>query len=261
MRSEKFLATIAIVFFLFLSGCFSSEYSVATHTQDVFFYSTEREVAMGQNIARMISREFKISNSPYDIQRLQAISDKIVKVIDRQELSYYFYVIEEDGEGKSHINAFSIPGGYVYIFKELFDLLDDDELAFVISHEVGHIVSRHHIKRLQAAMGYNFLLLASTGAQADPEFTRGLSFALAQILTAYSREDEFNADELAVKYSQLAGFEPYAGIRVQQELYEQGKKEIRPLSYFRTHPYTAQRIRRIKETLHLPLGVEDYMNF
>ncbi len=248
-------------FILFLSSCLSSEYNVATHRQDVFFYSTEKEVTMGRNIAKAISKEFKLSNSPYDIQRVQKIADQIVEVIDRQELSYYFYVILEDEKGESHINAFSLPGGYVYIFKELLDMLDDDELAFVIAHEIGHIVSRHHIKRLQAAMGYNLLLIASAQAPADPEFSRGLSFAIVQMLVAYSREDEFNADELAVKYCQLAGFDPKAGIEVQEKLYKESKKKLRPISYFRTHPYTAQRIRRIKERLHLPLGVEDYINF
>jgi len=142
----------------------------------------------------------------------------------------------------------------------LFDLLDDDQLAFVLAHETAHIVSRHSIKRLQAAMGYNLLVVASGGATRDPQFTQGLSFALAQILMGYSREDEHNADQLAVKYCQLAGFKPEAGISVQEKLYEQNKKKIRPLSYFRTHPYTDQRIRRIKEMLKLPLGVDDYIN-
>ena len=261
MTNKKGYIFFAGMIALLMCGCFSSEYSVATHTQDVFFYSTEKEVAMGRNIARRIAEEFIISNSPYDIKRLQAITSRVVEVIDRQELSYYFYIVLEDEKGKDHINAFSIPGGYVYIFKELMDLLDDDELAFVVAHEIGHIVSRHHIKRLQAAMGYNLLVIASSQAPADPQFSRGVSLALAQILTAYSREDEFNADELAVKYCKLAGYDPNAGIRVQEKLYAANKEELRPLSYFKTHPYTAQRIRKIKERLHLPLGVEDYINF
>lgn len=224
-------------------------------------FSTEKEVAMGQNIARKIAQEFKISNNPYDIKRIDRIGTKIVEVVDRKELSYYFYVIEEDQKGKGQINAFSVPGGYVYIFKDLLDLLDDDELSFVLAHEISHIVSRHHIKRLQAAMGYNLLIIASVGTRSNPQFSQGLSFALAQILVAYSRDDEFNADELAVKYCQAAGFDPTVGIEVQEKLYREGKKKLRPFSYFRTHPYTAQRIRHIKEVLHLPLGVEDYINY
>lgn len=259
---RKFLvyALQFMIYGLILCGCISTEYNIATGKQDVFLYSTAREVSMGQNIAKRIAKEFKLSRNPYDIQRVDKIAKKIVENVDRSEISYYFYVIEEDQEAKSQINAFSIPGGYVYIYKELLDLLSDDEVAFVIAHEVGHIVSRHQIKRLQAAMGYNLVMVASSVARSSPEFQQGLSFALAQIFMGYSRQDEFNADELAVKYCRMAGFDPSVGIAVQEKLYKENKKKINPLSYFRTHPYTAQRIRHIKETLHLPLDVADYIN-
>lgn len=245
---------------LLSGGCIRTEYNVGTHTQDVFFYTSQREIDMGRNIHRKITEEFTLSENPYDLERLDAIAKKIAAVVDRKELGYNFYIIEKDDEGKGEINAFSLPGGYVYIFKDLFDLLNDDELAFVLAHEVGHIVSRHHIKRLQAAMGYNLALLASAAAPSDPGFTSGVAFALAQLLVAYSREDEFNADELAVKYCRAAGFEPFSGIALLEKLYKEDKKKIRPLSYFRTHPYHAPRIRHIKETLHLPLDVDDYIN-
>lgn len=245
---------------LLLTGCISTEYNVGTQTQDIYFFSTEREVAMGRNIAKKIAQEFEISKNPLDIERLNKIASKIAGVAERKEVSYYFYIVEEDDRGKSQINAFALPGGYVYIFKELFDLLDDDQLAFVLAHETAHIVSRHSIKRLQAAMGYNLLVVASSGATRDAKFTQGLSFALAQILMGYSREAELNADELAVRYCQLTGFNPLAGIEVQEKLYKENKKKLRPLSYFKTHPYTDQRIRRIKEMLHLPLDVDDYIN-
>ncbi|MDD5195160.1 MAG: M48 family metalloprotease [Candidatus Omnitrophica bacterium] len=225
------------------------------------FFSTEKEVGLGQNIARQIAKDFKLSHSPYDIERINKIGRPIASACDRKEINYYFYVIEEDEKGKKdEKNAFSIPGGYVYIFKALMDELSDDELAFVLAHEVSHVVSRHGVKRLQAAMGYNLLMVASVGARADPEFINGLSFALAQIISGYSREDEFNADELAAKYLKTLNYEPKVGISVLEKLYKENKKEIRPLSYFKTHPYTAQRIRHIKETLHLPLDVNDYIN-
>ena len=110
-------------------------------------------------------------------------------------------------------------------------------------------------------MGYNFLVIASGYADADPGFQRGLAFALAQIIMGFSREDEFNADELAAKYTQLAGFDPKAGVEVLEKFYEESKKEIRPISYFKTHPYPAQRIRNLKETLRMPLDVDDYLSF
>ncbi len=246
---------------LSINGCVSSEYNVGTHEQDIYFYSTEKEVAMGRNIAKQIAEQYKISNNPYDIERVDRIGSKIAEVSDRQELNYYFYIIEEDDKGEGQINAFALPGGYIYIFKDLLDLLDDNELAFVFAHETGHIVSRHSIKRLQAALGYNLLLAASAGVTRDARFTQGLSFALAQIIAGYSREDEYNADQLAVKYCQAAGFDPVAGLDALEILYEENKKEIRPLSYFKTHPYIAQRVRNVKESLHLPLDVDDYINY
>ena len=258
MANQYFIGIIFCL--LFLSGCVTTEYNVGTHEQDIYLYSTEKEVKMGQNISKVIAKEFKISNNPYDIERVERISSRIVEVLDRKELNYYFYVIEEDDKGKGQINAFALPGGYVYIFKDLLDLLDDNELAFVLAHETGHIVSRHSIKRLQAAMGYNLLLIASAGVAGDPQFTSGLSFALAQIIAGYSREDEFNADALAVKYCEAAGFDPLAGIDALEKLYTENKKEIRPLSYFKTHPYIAQRVGHVRKSLHLPISVDDYLN-
>jgi predicted Zn-dependent protease len=249
-------STLYALYSILLGGCFTTEYNVGTHQQDIIFYSTGKEVTIGSNLAKKIASEFKISSNPYYIERIRNIGGKISKVCDRQEINYYFYVIED-----SKKNAFSIPGGYVYIYKGLMDILSDDELAFVIAHEVGHIVSRHAIKRLQAAMGYNLLILASVTVPSDAQFTKGISFALGQILSGYSRQDEFNADALAVEYSKRAGFDPQTGVQVLEKLYKEGKKEIRPLSYFRTHPYIAQRIRKVKEILRLPLDVDDYINY
>ena len=240
---------------IIFQGCISTEYNVATRQQEIFLYSSEREAALGANIARKVREEYDISEYPAYIIRLRDIGRQVASVSDRKELSYYFYIIDEDEK-----NAFSLPGGYIFIYKGLMDLLDcDDELAFVLAHEIGHVVPRHHIKKMQAALGANLLMLGSAYAD-SPGFSRGVSFALAQVFTAYSREDEFMADELAVKYTKMTGFNPEAGVRVLEKLYDIQKEQIRPLSYFRTHPYTAQRIRHIKKTLGLALDVVDFIN-
>ncbi|MCF7894431.1 MAG: M48 family metalloprotease, partial [Candidatus Omnitrophica bacterium] len=160
-----------------ISGCMTTEYNVGTHSQDVYFFSTEKEVAMGKNVAQQVAKEFELSANPYDIERVQKIAEDITEVSDREELNYYFYVIDKEDKKEEMINAFSLPGGYIYIFKDLLDILGEDELAFVLAHEMAHIVSRHHIKRLQAAMGYNLILIASTAAPSDDNFSGGLSFA------------------------------------------------------------------------------------
>jgi predicted Zn-dependent protease len=241
--------------FFFLSGCLSFEYNVATHKKDIIFYSTEKEISIGENLAKRISSSFNISSNPYYIERIHRIGEKIVQVCDRKEINYYFYVIEEDKK-----NAFSIPGGYVYIYKGLLDILNDEELAFVIAHEIAHIVSRHAIKKLQATLGANLLIAASTATN-NVGFAKEVSLALEQIFSGYSQEDEFCADILAVKYMERAGFNPQVSLLVLEKIYQEDKKNIRPFPYLRTHPFTSQRIRNIKENLGISLNVEDYINF
>lgn len=240
---------------IILSGCVSLEYNVGTHQRDIIFYSTEKEISLGENLAKKISSSFKFSSHPYYIERINRIGKRIVEVCDRKEIRYYFYVIEEDKK-----NAFSIPGGYVYVYKGLMDILNDEELSFVIAHEVAHIVSRHAIKKLQAVLGSNILIIASASTE-DFRFAKGVSLALAQIFAGYSQKDEFCADELGVKYMQRAGFNPKVALEVLEKLYQEDKKNIRSFPYLRTHPFTAERKRYIKEVLGLSLDVEDYINF
>lgn len=249
----KIVVAFAIVY---ITGCFTTSYDVTTDKQNIFFYSTEKEIEIGRSVSKQIAKQLEFSNNPKDLKRVRNIGEKIASVCDRQELEYYFYVIDEDVK-----NAFSIPGGYVYIYKGLMDILNDDELAFVIAHEIGHIVSRHSIKRMQAQMGMNLLLLASTQVKSDSDFDAGVYLALGQITAAYSREDEFTADGLAGKYLGFTEYNPASGIEVFEKLYQEGKKEpLRPIAYFRTHPFADQRIRKIKESLGIPLDVKDYIN-
>ena len=251
-----------ILFVFFLGGCVSidSEYNTGTHSQDTLLVSTDGVVNMGKGLEKEIAKQAEVSQNPADIARINKIGKKIADVCDRQEVSYYFDVItvKKSEEDK---NAFCIPGGHVYVFKALFDNLNDDELAFVLAHEIGHIVCRHHIKQMQAQYGANFLMLASIFApHDDPDFVPAVAFALDSLMVSYSREDELKADELAVKYMKLTGFNPQAGISVMEKLYQDGKKRIEPFSYFRTHPYTGCRVAHIKQLLNIPLGPADYVN-
>ena len=157
-----------------------------------------------------------------------------------------------------------MPGGYVYIYKGLLDMLDnDDQIAFVLAHEIGHIAARHHIKLLQAALGYNLLVLASSQMQTSGNISQlqGINLILATILSGYSQEDEFLADQLAIKYTEKAGLKTEEGLAVLEKLQEANRKEgPHEISYFRSHPFIPQRIRRIKQTLGLPLELKDIIN-
>ncbi|MCD6540187.1 MAG: M48 family metalloprotease [Candidatus Omnitrophica bacterium] len=257
---NKVIFCLSLTVLLFVAGCITTEYNIATNTQDIYFYSTEKEVNLGKNISQAIEKEMPISKDPLLNKKIWEIGEKLVKVCDRKEINYYFYIIDKDEK-----NAFSIPGGYVYIFKGLLDILDNDsQIAFVLGHEIGHIVARHSIKRLQASLGYNFLILASSQIKASGNISQiqGISLILATILSGYSQEDEFLADSLALKYLQRAGFPPQAGIEVLKKLEQAQEKEpLREIAYFRSHPFVSQRIKRIKQELGLPLEFRDIINY
>lgn len=256
---------LTLLFFIlniFICGC--TEFNPVTRKQEMILYSTEREVNIGRNVSRQVEKDYELVKNPNVIERVNNIAEKIIAVCDRRDISYYTYVIqakEEEKEDGADINAFALPGGYIYLYDGLVNFVDNDEqLACVIAHEVGHIVAKHSIKKLQAMMGYTLLNLAAIG-MGDPDFTAGVNAAFLNILLAYSREDELLADKLGARYAKEAGYNPRAMIDFLEKLREKKKKDpLMAKSIYRTHPYFAERIVAIKQELGEPLSFADYIN-
>jgi len=247
------------MFFLclvFLPGC-STEYNIVTGEQEAYYYSTDKEVQMGQAIAKEVSKEYKEAQDPLMQKRVEDIGKKIAAVSDRKEINYHFFVLDEDD-----INAVSLPGGYVYIFKGLIEKVsNDDELAGVIAHEVGHIVARHSIKRLQAMQGYSILRILVAAAPSSGEVGAAADTAFTELLLGYSREDELLADQLGARYLARAGYDPQAMITFLKKLQEVTKRApLQPKSYFKTHPYVPDRVRAVKGELGEKMNFDDYIN-
>lgn len=252
MRIVLYIALLASV------GCsINREYSVPGHKGEVFFYSTEKERTIGRNLAKAVANEYTMIKDPRDLERVERVTARLAAVSDRQEIRYYTEII--DSEIK---NAFSVPGGYIFIFKGLMDALaNDDELAFVISHELAHIVARHHIKRLQAAWGMNLLVLASSQAKGAGDLPLGVSNALVFILAGFAQDDELQADALAIQYAGKAGYDPTAAVTVLNKLWDFRKKDAAmPYQYVKTHPDVGVRIKSAKESMGLPIEFRDYLN-
>ncbi|MBP7835908.1 MAG: septum formation protein Maf [Candidatus Omnitrophica bacterium] len=241
---------------LFLAGC-STEYNVVTGEQESYYYSTDKEVQMGRAIAREVAKEYKLGNDPLMQKRVEDIGKKIIAVCDRKEIDYYFFVLEDDS-----VNAVSLPGGYVYVFKGLVDKVsNDDELAGVIAHEVGHIVARHSIKKLQAQQGYSILRLLVAVAPSSGGVGAAADTAFTELILGYSREDELLADQLGTRYAKLAGYDPHAMVKFLEKLQDVEKR--RPLqekNYYKTHPYVPDRIRTVKEEMGDRIDFDDYIN-
>jgi len=240
----------------FLSGC-STEYNVVTGEQESFYYSTDREINIGRSMSKEIEKKFKLVQDPLMQKRVDDIGRKVASVSDRKDIDYTFKVME--GE---EVNAVSLPGGFVYVNKGLVDKVkDDNELAGVLAHEVGHIVARHSIKKLQALMGYSLLRIATIPVAKNGQVTNAADIAFTELLLGYGREDELLADQLAARYSKSAGYDPHGIITFLEKLQEENRrKPLMPKTYFKTHPYPPDRIRVVKQELGEPLDFKDYVN-
>lgn len=253
---RKLDVKILILVCLFLSGC-ATEYSIVTGKEETFYYSTDKEVQMGQSIAKEVAKEYKMADDPLIRKRVEDIGQKIAAVSDRKEIDYHFDVIDDE-----EVNAVSLPGGFVYVNKGLIDnVSSDDELAGVLAHEVGHIVARHSIKKLQAMQGYSILRLLLAVTPQTGEVGGAADAAFTQLMLGYSREDELLADQLGARYTRLAGYDPHGIIKFLDKLQEINKrKPLRPYNYFKTHPYVPDRIREVKQELGEKIDFSDYIN-
>lgn len=256
MLTKLGVSIFVILFCFFLSGC-STEYNIVTGEQDTYFYSTDREANLGKNISKEVEKQYKLVDDPLVQKRVEDIGKKIVRVCDRRDIDYSFKVLDE-----KEVNAVSLPGGYVYIFKGLFDKVsNDDELAGVIAHEVGHVVARHSIKKLQALMGYSLLRILVAQAPGGGSVGTTADAAFGELILGYGREDELLADQLAARYAKLAGYNPHGMIKFLEKLQDiEKRKPAREQSYFRTHPYVPDRIRTVKQEMGEEINFKDYIN-
>ncbi|MDD4981028.1 MAG: Maf and M48 domain-containing protein [Candidatus Omnitrophica bacterium] len=258
-RLYRMFKEIGIIMFLlsfFLCGC-ASEYNIATKQEESFYYSTEREVQIGKTVARQVEEEYKPDVDPLIQKRVEDIGNKIAAVCDRKDIDYHFMVLDDE-----EVNAVSLPGGYVYVNKGLVDAVtNDDELAGVLAHEVGHIVARHSIKKLQAITGYSILRILTAAVPQGAQVGNAADAAFTEIMLGYSREDELLADQLAARYAKMAGYNPRGMVDFLLRLQDiNRRKPLRPKNYFKTHPYVPDRVRVVKQELGENMDFDDYIN-
>lgn len=233
------------------------EYNLATGKEELILISSQQEINMGQSLSKQVEKKFKLDENYADQEKVDLIGQKLVEVCDRKDIIFQFRVLDDENK-----NAFALPGGYVYIFKGLLEKLDnDDEIAAALAHEMGHICAKHSVKRLQSSFGYaalKFLMIRG----AENSYSRyKANEAINQLMLAYSREDEFEADRLSVKYLKKAGYKAEAATAVLDKLIKwQMTGPIEPKRYYHTHPYLGARRAAVAKEITGQLEFEDYIN-
>lgn len=201
--------------------------------------STKQEIAIGRDVAKQIEEQYKLVDDPALQERISNIGMRIVAVCGRPDLPYTFKVLDVD-----EVNAMAAPGGFIYVYKGLVDLMPtDDELAGIIGHEIGHVVERHSMAQLEKTLGMTLLLGGIFG-------DRGVALqavALSAISAGYSRSDEREADKLGYEQSVKAGYNQYGMLMGLMKLYELNPKQKNNL--FSDHPEAGARIKLAEKFL------------
>lgn len=242
-----------------LAGCATSSYNAGTEQQETLFISTEKEIAMGESIARQVEHQYTVIRDPKLLEQMDRVIARIVPVSDRKDLSYRFTIVEMADDQP---NAFALPGGPIYVTRSLFKLIEnDDQLAAVLAHEMGHIVAKHVVKRIQGAIGLQALQILAAGTGADANARQGIDLVFGSLLMEYSQQDELQADHLGAKYTKAAGYRPSEAITFMEHLRAYTfKQPMRQFSYFRTHPYFSDRIRLLRQESEGKITFDDYIN-
>jgi predicted Zn-dependent protease len=239
-----------------LSACATNP---ATKSQDVVLMSEQQELNLGQQAAAQVAQQMKLMpESDPLVKYVNKVGQRVAAVSDRPNLFYHFNVVDENT-----INAFSLPGGYVYIYRGLLNHMNSEaELAAVLGHEIGHITARHAVKRYTEAQLYQLGAVITSILVPIPQGTGQLSDLIATaVIQGYGRQAELQADELSIRYIARAGYDVHATERILETLQRiedldskvtedsTGKKPEEYHGAFASHPETKQRIEdAIKET-------------
>ncbi len=216
--------------------------------------STPREVELGREAAEDIAKSVTFVDDPVRLAKLQSILDEIARVTPRPEIRYRPHLVDTPT-----INAFVLPGGWVYVTTGLYDTVEsDDELAGVLAHEIAHNVNQHAIERMRKApKGLGLLQLASIAAiilGRSPEAAVLASTAAnaitAAVLNGNSVEAEKEADAHGIGYLARTQYNPTGMLTFFEKLAStSGKFYEENLGIYQTHPLTRDRVRAAKDGL------------
>ncbi|HEY4953532.1 MAG TPA: M48 family metallopeptidase [Gemmatimonadaceae bacterium] len=206
----------------------------------------DQEVAMGEQTATEINDQLPIVDDPEINDYVTQLGDSIAKLTSRGDLDWHFYVVN------SHqVNAFSLPGGYVYVNRGLIESTDRmDELAGALGHEIGHVIQRHSVKQMQSSQKIG--IAATVACTLTNICNSGLAQAAINIggtavVARHSRQDELQADSEAVQNVLRAGIDP-EGIPALFEVLVQERKTqpSKVEGWFASHPLEEARIAKAK---------------
>lgn len=202
------------------------------------------EVSMGEKTHESLKKDPGFSKDKAQLNRLGTVARRLIKNVERKDLTWHFAVLNTD-----EVNAFAAPGGYVYVTRGLLNLCkNDNELAGVVAHEMGHVDKKHSVRQAEKA-GLMTALVVGLGLNKKTKNAAPFAAIAAYFANLkFSRDDEYQADAAAVKYTNAAGYDPNGLISFFDKI-NNDSKTSKVTKYFSTHPPTTDRINAVKKLI------------
>ncbi|MEP3207745.1 MAG: M48 family metalloprotease [Maribacter sp.] len=236
---------LAIVAFAFIKKCNNTEENPYTGRSQHITMSPEQEIAIGLQSAPEMAQQH---GGLYPDERLQAYVDQVGRKLVQNSMAretpykFDFHLLADERT----INAFALPGGQCFITYALFKQLNEEQLAGVLGHEIGHVIGRHSAERIASS---EFWRTATMGATVGAGDIGSVVGGIGQnTLLKNGRGDELESDELGVFFMIQSGYDPYEMIEVMKILKAAAGPNRVP-EFQSTHPDPENRIEKIKEAI------------
>ena len=252
-----------LILSLALNACATNP---VTGESDFALVTESDEIKQGRKYHKQIIASYGIYENPALQHYVDSIGQDLARKSHRAHLDFTFTVLDSP-----EINAFALPGGYIYITRGIMAYLDSKaELAGVLGHEIGHVTARHSVRQQSGQMVSSILselITITTGVSGLGDLSNQLGTGL---IRGYGREHELEADRLGAEYLHLGGYDPeimlkVIGVLKDQEVYEQAlaKKEGRDANTYHgvysTHPRNDDRLKTVVRAAK-KLSVQDYQD-
>ena len=215
----------------------------------VNFYSIEKEIALGRQLAAEVERNARIIDDPVISEYVNRVGQNLVRNSDAQ-VPFTIKVVDDDT-----VNAFALPGGYFFVNTGIIRLAQSEaEMAGVMAHEIAHVTARHGTRQATKGQIANLASIPAAiflpGGWLGYGIYQGMNLAIPMTFLKFSRNHEKEADFLGLQYLYKTGYDPTAMVAFFERMKaEQKRKQGAVSKAFSSHPPTEKRIQLIQETM------------
>ena len=250
----KSIVKVSIFAMLFvITACSTS----STGRKQVLLFSPDKLNQMGSASFDELKKQEKISKNKAVNQFVQCVANGIIPQVPQSVHKGAWEIVVFDSE---QVNAFALPGGKIGVYTGILKVTENqDQLAAIIGHEVGHVIEQHSNERMsskqlsQTGMAVAGLVMTSQEVKHQDKWMMGLGLGLhIGVLMPYSRSHESEADIIGQELMARSGFKPQASVKLWQNMSKlsQAKGKTAPAEFMSTHPSNNSRIKAL--TAHLP---------